>query len=479
MHLKRVIKVVLPLGLLLLLGPQEPLGTNFSSRTPVSNLSATRPSQPGSNVGNAAPPLDWTKQSTLWSAQPTGSDAATWEFLPVDDSTFTAAAGLSANDIWSVGYVGKSYRDTNALVAHWNGKAWDQIHTLTTGEGEQWFEDVITIAHDDVWAVGKQSTELISSEPLLSYGDARRSWKPLIAHWDGKEWKVVPGPNADQKSLGIHAIAPARPDDIWAVGSQSLIWHWDGHNWTDFAGFAGSRDAHYANIRDDYYASTRNEDYANRQSVYSVEDIAVVSSNDIWAIGDGVIFHWDGKAWNEVTKVHEGNSTTAVQPGTYFRSIGVVSANDVWAVSSWSIPGGCDHSRVQTVHWNGISWSEVATPYLPYNCVGSATLGSIAVTSTDSVWALGYWQDRLLLLNWNGKAWSVNPCPTRGADNDDLALSLDHNMVSNISASNIVSIPGNGVYIVGKMYSGEGWQGSRGFILRPGNGTLCPSTPTP
>ncbi|HYS44322.1 MAG TPA: hypothetical protein VEM32_10130, partial [Geobacteraceae bacterium] len=52
------------------------------------------------------------------------------------------------------------------------------------------FESVAALAPDDVWAVG-------SRQPSFA------EFQPLIEHWDGTAWSVVPGPylNGDTNIL--------------------------------------------------------------------------------------------------------------------------------------------------------------------------------------------------------------------------------------------------------------------------------------
>ena len=54
----------------------------------------------------------------------------------------------------------------------------------------------------------------------------------VIAHWDGKTWKLVPSPILDGSLFGVTAISTA---NAWAVGSGdsgALIEHWNGKSWT-------------------------------------------------------------------------------------------------------------------------------------------------------------------------------------------------------------------------------------------------------
>src|SRR5439155_1683990 len=143
--------------------------------------------------------------------------------------------------------------------------------------------------------------------------------------------------------------------------------------------------------------------------------VAVVSANDIWAVGyrsDGVndggtlVAHWDGARWSVVPSPDPGLYN-------YFTGVVAVSTNDVWAVG-WYVN---DHSGPQQTlveHWNGSGWSVVPSPRpSPYN----SGLDGIAAVSANDIWAVGsYLPDssgphQTLIEHWDGSRWSVVPSP--------------------------------------------------------------------
>src|SRR5437867_12235348 len=78
---------------------------------------------------------------------------------------------------------------------------------------------VSAFASDNVWAAGYKY------EGDLSF--------PLVEHWDGTSWTIVPNPS-DVLQSQMHGIAVVATDDIWFVGQtwnvgdQAYILHWDG-----------------------------------------------------------------------------------------------------------------------------------------------------------------------------------------------------------------------------------------------------------
>jgi hypothetical protein len=119
---------------------------------------------------------------------------------------------------------------------------------------------VAAVSPTDVWAVG------YSEGGTVGATDA-----PLIEHFDGQSWKIVPSVYPAPSPFNVlYGIAALSPTNIWAVGyanensqgknGQALIEHWDGTRWT----LVSSPSA------------------GNATLLYSV---AAVSSTNIWAVG--------------------------------------------------------------------------------------------------------------------------------------------------------------------------------------------------
>src|SRR6266699_3438247 len=97
---------------------------------------------------------------------------------------------------------------------------------------------------------------------------------------------------------------------------------------------------------------------SNQFGINSINSIAHVSANDIWAVGDSIdqsnrnnsqplIEHWDGTSWSIVASPNP--NTINVLNG-----ITAISSNDIWAVG-YTNPGS--NTQTLTEHWDGTSWS--------------------------------------------------------------------------------------------------------------------------
>lgn len=135
----------------------------------------------------------------------------------------------------------------------------------------QLYGDVYAISDTDVWIVGSDSQ---------------------VAHFDGVNWTMS---QLDDPSW-LGGVWASGPTDVWAVGNFGVVGHYDG-TWTS-SKLPGSP---------------------------SLYDVAGTGPADVWAVGtkvDGVVYHWDGVAWTELV----------VDAPDWLEAVWATSPDDVWAV---------------------------------------------------------------------------------------------------------------------------------------------------
>jgi len=306
------------------------------------------------SVAAIAPDNVWAVGKTAWNgALAMRWNGRQWNVVPTPDKVraLWAVAGVASNDVWAVG-------DGEAL--HWDGTKWN-IVPMPTPEGSEGHSlyGIEAIAANDVWAVGYHAKSGAGS-------------LPLIEHWDGTQWRVIPNPAPNiewAKAMQLRAVSAVSRDDVWAVGdyldggstSGLLIMHWDGKQWS--------------------LSQTPQELNG------SLLGVAAVSANDVWAVGvasnkapdsdsgqtRALIMHWDGSQWSVMPEPN-------IPGEKYLSGVAAVSANDVWAVgTSYNVENGGGI----TLHWDGSQWSA------PAEDKQATFLAGVAALPSGELWAAG------------------------------------------------------------------------------------------
>ena len=249
---------------------------------------------------------------------------------------------------------------------------------------------------------------IITAGSLVLIGVPAGTARPMGGRGCTGAWTVAPQP-APAGSGGLNAAAATSSSDAWAVGSlfvqsdqtgNTVIEHHDGTSWS----VVGSPDGPNA-----------------VQS--SLDGVAARTPSDAWAVGTFIrpnnlirtlIERWDGSAWHRVKSPNAGTPA-----GGSLSGVAAVAADDAWAVGSF---GQGAPSRTLIEHWDGTSWSVVASPNKgPF----PNSLSSVAAIGPDDVWAVGAWftkafVDRTLVLHWDGTAWHRVVSPNAGQAENDL-----------------------------------------------------------
>ncbi len=104
-------------------------------------------------------------------------------------------------------------------------------------------------------------------------------------------------------------------------------------------------------------------------------------------------------------------STKYTAAGTLY-GVAAAASNNAWAVGQAGSNNGTP--RILLLHWNGSAWSRVTKPSL---LTGTGSLSGITVVNAKDAWAVGSTgsdtDPHSLLLHWNGSAWSevTSPAP--------------------------------------------------------------------
>ncbi len=289
-------------------------------------------------------------------------------------STLLGTTALSSSSVWAVGTTMNIPQFTGQpLIEHWDGNKWLIVPGPTTPSNE-----LSTL----IGATAITNTDAWAVG--FSMNVTKLTGQVLIEHWDGNNWQVVPGPT-NVKPGGLSAITALGPNNIWAVGStdsassassEALILHWDGNNWQTIPA-------------------------ASTTGASNLLSISAVSANNIWAVGEtfttkeskALIEHWDGSNWQVMP------APASSMDFNKLSAVAAISNNNIWIVgNSFSQP-----SQVSPFidHWNGSTWDAVSTSDLPPSFLPT----TISARNADDIWIAG----GQALAHWNVKGWQSFP----------------------------------------------------------------------
>jgi hypothetical protein len=219
----------------------------------------------------------------------------------------------SPADVWAVGSRQGADGVRRALIEHWNGHRWKVRRSPEASPGPNELFGVEGTSATDVWAVGRRNP---NPNPVVL--DPRD--RPLIEHWNGRAWKIVPSPNPGGEHGYLLSVSAVTSGAAWAVGygnigspldgtARTLIERWNGRAWKIQASPKAG------------------------QGFDHLRGVAMRSPRDGWAVGDrwdGVtsrtlIERWDGHAW----RVQPAPNP---QPENVLFGVAILSPLDVWAV---------------------------------------------------------------------------------------------------------------------------------------------------
>jgi hypothetical protein len=139
--------------------------------------------------------------------------------------------------------------------------------------------------------------------------------------------------------------------------------------------------------------------------------VKAFSASDAWAVGQtataGSTFrktlamHYNGTAWAAVPTPSPGSRTNFVT------AVDGVSGSDVWLAGySLNLPYGNRIRQSLIQHWNGSSWTQIASPNS-----GSTFLYDIAAVSATDAWAVGSANGGAYVVRWNRIGWNSLAAP--------------------------------------------------------------------
>jgi hypothetical protein len=226
----------------------------------------------------------------------------------------------------------------------------------------------------------------------------------LIEHFDGQSWQIVPTPNTSLPQNELLAVAGSSATDIWAVGTA-----------LDPASSPAKTLILHFNGSSWTIVTSPSPDTSNN----TLFAIAAISPTNAYAAGyhqalptntnpnpksETLILHWDGTSW---TQVASPNPNLASGFNNQLLGMTAVSATDIWAVG---FSGNFQaFFEPLTLHFDGTSWNPVAAVTPSTGATGDYFSAVSAVASQD-IWAVGQTMGSTsthpVLEHWDGVQWT-------------------------------------------------------------------------
>jgi hypothetical protein len=358
-----------------------------------------------------------------WQAVPSTNQEAN----QVTNSDFSGVSMGSATDGWAVGQFMDAQALGHPLAERWDGSRWARVATPEPAGQQAGLADVDELSVDNAWAVGT------SAEGVA--GDGNIDDEPLIEHWDGTGWSIVPGAGLPAGATGdLTGIGGSGPDNLWAVGftlsaedaqEQVLFEHFDGSTW-QMASFPTQTAACDPSASDCFLDPTA---------------VSATSPSDVWVVGtvrepnptSNFIAHFNGKAWSVVPapclqdKTVAASCTLTSLDTNQLSGVTALSPTDAWASGSEGNVNGENFNIPYVLHWNGKAWTLTQTP----NRGGEGSLlNGITALGTGDIWAVGQTQQLNgaivpLTEQFNGTSWNLVTSPAPGSTGRTPDDSLD------------------------------------------------------
>ncbi|MES1210125.1 MAG: hypothetical protein ABUS79_29670, partial [Pseudomonadota bacterium] len=194
------------------------------------------------------------------------------------------------------------------------------------------FSGVWSDGPDDVWAVGAHTPA----------AGGRAGGGGFAFHWDGCAWSPAVLPGGAQPTVALNDVWGASSGEVWIVGARGAALHFSGGSWAATAtGAAGTLDR-----------------------------VSGTGGADVWALGSGGLFHWNGRAWSVDSRLPMNGS------GEPVGDIWAVAPDDVWIAEGLN-------ARGSVAHYDGSRWTVLRpSPDVAFGLFGIWSNGA-------TTWAVG------------------------------------------------------------------------------------------
>lgn len=265
---------------------------------------------------------------------------------------------LSAIDVWAFSRTDVWVIDGSSTIQRYDGDRWSALSSGSDAGLQCIFAlsatEVWLCAGDDLLFHDGTSFELVDVSAPTGLSGITDVWASspsdvwavgddaIIAHYDGAAWRRTIAGSPFKSS-----IWGSGPTDVYVLSTFDLV-HYDGSSWTEIDLDAGGGDGQvWGTSANDVWVMTDSSEISHFDGLRwetidtfdFVGDLAAVwgpSPDDLWAVGSaGAIAHYDGDSWRQVTHQRIGAPYLRL-----FLAVHGTSSTDVWAVGQQLGDGG-------------------------------------------------------------------------------------------------------------------------------------------
>ena len=372
--------------------------------------------------------LHWDRLSGWWTATRWHSERR------------PAIHGSSTTDVWAAG---------GSSLGHWDGSAWTSYQLADAN-----LHGVYVLGPSDAWAVGQSGAyhwdgKAWSLSSVLKNGRAvfASSGRVFVAVdsavlvGDGTTFATGLDWGAD--STGPLALTGTAADDVWAVGGQGRIEHFDGTSWSaiesgaraTLRGAAALARGELLAVGDggamvQVVAGKASLSGDGEQTRGAINGFAGQSVKDLYAVSEGgQVLHSDGAGWTTLrtfadsrlaaaARTLDGKLLVLAQPR------GGGSVVPVWDGTSWSEAPKTSSARLNAL-WRsptGVFYAvgeagsiqrfDLDDAFRPVQSPTTVDLQQVDGCGADDVWAVGSTDQQSALVHFDGKGWLLVVPPT-------------------------------------------------------------------
>lgn len=325
-----------------------------------------------------------TFESVVFDSGEVGSiwNSMSWsETLPTDtDITIAVRTGPTAIPDGGWSDWSSEYSDPSLeMIGPPDNQYFQYRITLTTSDyGETPEFHDITVIYDKITSENLNDVHMVLSNNGWAVGS-----NGVILHWDGTNWSL----HSDVGDTHLNAISSISTNNVWAVGDSGKIFNWNGIAWAEFIDMGdmalydiemvASNDGWVVGeggtvVRWDGLSMAATASLGNK----NLNSIHMLSASEGWVVGEsGTAFYWDGVIWAENKDMNKS-----------LLDVHMVTTNDGWII---------DYDET-IYHWDGVSW----TAFVDFDV---EDLHSIFVVSSNEGWIVGQSGKTYY---WNGSNWS-------------------------------------------------------------------------